>query len=153
MKTRPGGESVDGAEGTSGAKARRGAGIVRRLWIGLLVLAVLTPLGLLVPHWFRAGAAWGEWGPEEIKKMLGYVPAQLGRLTGLWRAPMPDYAPPGAESAGMGHQGAMYIVSALLGLAIVGGLSFLLARWLSRNEPDEPDQSDESDERASGVAH
>ena len=42
-------------------RARRLAG-VRPLWIGLAVLMIATPLGLLA-----AGTAWGEWGVEDFK--------------------------------------------------------------------------------------
>ena len=34
----------------------------RRLWLGLAVLMIATPLGLLA-----AGMAWGEWGVEDFK--------------------------------------------------------------------------------------
>lgn len=39
-----------------------------------------------------AGTAWGEWGKDEIEKLVGYIPQGLEKLSGLWRAPMRDYA-------------------------------------------------------------
>lgn len=108
--------------------------ISRRLWIGLIVLAVLTPLGLLVPHCLGGGPAWGEWSSEEVGRAAGYVPQQLHRLGGLWHAPLPDYSHPGAEHSGLLSQSLWYVVSAVVGLALVVGLSVLLGRWLAKNE-------------------
>jgi cobalt/nickel transport protein len=105
--------------------------ITRKLWIGLLILALLTPLGILVPHWFGAGGAWGEWSPEELQQRTGHVPGQLARQAGQWHAPLPDY---GSGHAGLPAQNLWYVISAILGLALVAGLAFLLGRWLARNE-------------------
>jgi cobalt/nickel transport protein len=111
----------------------------RKLWIGLLVLALLTPLGVLLPQWFGAGSAWGEWGADEMKDLVGYVPQQLERLGSLWHAPLPDYAGPGAEQASPLALSLWYILSAVVGLAAVVGLTFLVGKWLARRERhDEP---------------
>jgi uncharacterized membrane protein len=112
----------------------------RKLWIGLLILALLTPLGLLLPEWLGAGSAWGEWGADEIRQLVGYVPAQLERLSNLWHAPLPDYAAPSAENAGPSARSAWYVVSALVGAGVVAALALLLGTWLARKgEADEPD--------------
>ncbi len=42
--------------------------IVTKLWIGLAVLIVLSPLGLILPERFKAGDAWGEWGTDGVKE-------------------------------------------------------------------------------------
>ena len=115
----------------------------RKLWIGLLILALLTPLGILLPRWLGAGSAWGEWGADEVKGLVGYVPRQLERLGGLWHAPLPDYAGPGGEAASPLAQSLWYELSAIVGLGIVAGLSLLLGRLLARRE--------RRDEPASGV--
>ena len=57
--------------------------------------------------------------------MVGYVPQGLARLGELWKAPMPDYAFKGWEEKGLTHLGFAYIVSAILGVALV-----VLAAWL-----------------------
>lgn len=112
----------------------------RKLWIGLLILALLTPLGILIPQWFGAGSAWGEWSAEELKDLVGYVPVQLARLGNLWHAPLPDYASPSAESAGTAAQGAWYVISALLGAGAVAALALLLGKWLAHKQrSDDPD--------------
>jgi cobalt/nickel transport system permease protein len=96
-----------------------------KLWIvlsaALIVLAFATPLGLLA-----AGTAWGEWGADELKGTLGYVPQGLQGMADFWKAPLPDYGIPGLGNV------AGYIISALVGLAVVGALVWMLARWISR---------------------
>lgn len=107
---------------------------LRRLWLVLGVLAVLTPLGLWLPQRLGAGDAWGEWGPEEVGRQVGFIPRGLARLADLWRAPAPDYAPPGWEGRPFSHLSLAYIGSAVVGLGICAGLAWALGRWLTRRE-------------------
>jgi cobalt/nickel transport system permease protein len=96
----------------------------RPLWIGLVLLMVLTPLGLLA-----AGTAWGEWGAEDFADPARRAkiaaasgnqappaapPQGLTRLASVWTAPMPDYAPPFLKSAAFG-----YVMSALVGTGLI----------------------------------
>lgn len=93
------------------------------LWIGLAVLALLSPLGLFAP-----GTAWGEWGAEEFSDMLGYVPQGLERFAEFWRAPLPDYAVPGLGDV------PGYILSAVVGMGLVVLATWGLGRVLARQE-------------------
>jgi hypothetical protein len=104
----------------------------RRIGLGLLALALLSPAGLFLPELLQAGAAWGEWGVEELRSMLGYVPAGLQRTADVWRAPLPDYALAGARAAPATERGLVYVLSALAGMAACGGAVYLLGRWLCR---------------------
>jgi len=73
--------------------------------IGILIL--VTPLGLLAN-----GTAWGEWGTEEIKNLIGFVPK--GMEEGFkFNSLIPDY--------GLGNLKDYigYIISALLGVIII----------------------------------
>jgi hypothetical protein len=106
----------------------------RRLWISLLILALLSPVGLYLPSLFAAGAAWGEWGLDEIRQVLGYAPAGMEKTAGLWKAPLPDYALPGQEGAPLSRLGASYILSALLGMGACAGGAYLLGRRLARRK-------------------
>jgi hypothetical protein len=106
----------------------------RRLWIIVLVLAALTPLGLWLPARFGAGDAWGEWSADDVGEQVGFIPRGLARLSDLWPAPAPDYAPRGWEDKPLAVQGASYIFSAILGLIVCGGLMWLLGRWLTGRE-------------------
>ncbi len=89
---------------------------LRWLWVGLIVLIVASPLGLLAP-----GTAWGEWGVEELTKLgLKSIPMGLEKLSGIWGAPMADY-----NLQALGNAKAGYILSALLGIILVGMLTWL----------------------------
>jgi hypothetical protein len=103
-----------------------------KCWIGLGVLALLSPLGLILPDHFKAGSAWGEWGSDEFQKMIGYVPQGLQKLGELWSAPLPDYAFKGWEEKGLTHLSFAYIVSAVLGVGLVAALAWLLGKVLAK---------------------
>lgn len=103
----------------------------RNLLIVLGVMALLTPVGLHLPRILKAGGAWGEWGIGEVKKMIGYSPAGMEKTADAWKAPMPDYAPPGEGDASSRAQGFYYVVSAFLGLFACGGVAYLVARLLT----------------------
>jgi len=106
--------------------------ITTKLWIGLVILVILSPLGLILPVYFKAGAAWGEWGADEIESLVGYIPNGLKKLADLWNAPIPDYAFRGWEEKGLTHLSFAYIISAIVGIALVTLLIFLLGRFLAR---------------------
>ena len=108
----------------------------RPLWVGLAALMILTPLGLLA-----ASKAWGEWGPQDFKDPAvrqqitvasnnqappTEPPRGLARLSNIWTAPMPDYAPPFLKSAAFG-----YIMSAMIGAGLIISI-FILLGWIMR---------------------
>ena len=106
--------------------------ITTKFWIGLGVLIVLSPLGLILPEHFKAGAAWGEWGSEEIKNLVGYIPQGLDKLSRLWNAPIPDYALKGWEEKGLTHLSFAYILSAIIGIVVTVLVVFLIGKALVR---------------------
>ena len=93
--------------------------IITKFWIGMGVLIILSPLGLLLPEHFKAGSAWGEWGAEEMKALVGYIPKGLEKLSRLWSAPMPDYAFKGWEENGLPSLSFAYIISAIVGIGLI----------------------------------
>ena len=101
-----------------------------KLWIGIGVLILLSPLGLILPQRLSSGQAWGEWGAGALRGLVGYVPKGLERLSGLWSAPVPDYAFKGWEEKGLGQLSFAYIISALIGIAAVVLAALLIARLL-----------------------
>lgn len=92
--------------------------IIYKFWIGIAILIILSPLGLILPEHFKAGSAWGEWGADEMQKLAGYIPQGLERLAGLWSAPIPDYAFKGWEEKGLPHISLAYIISAAAGAGV-----------------------------------
>jgi len=105
----------------------------KKLWIGIGVLVLLSPLGLIIPQWFGAEGAWGEWGPRAIEKMVGFMPQGMKRLAQKWNDPMAGYTVPGQgrDFAG-GTFG--YIITGLIGIALAAGLMFLIAKLLIRKK-------------------
>jgi cobalt/nickel transport system permease protein len=89
---------------------------VKNLWVGLALLAALTPLGILA-----AGGAWGEW---KIDSFPQQVPAGLARWSSVWKAPLADYAP------GFIHDPRLaYFFSAAAGVALIAFVA-LFVKWI-----------------------
>ncbi len=98
---------------------------LRWLWAGLAIIAVLTPIGLLA-----AGTAWGEWGTDQVRGMLGYVPQGMDRLADVWSAPLPNYSIPWlGDWSG-------YVLAAAIGLALIGLTAWGISKGLiGKNAP------------------
>lgn len=100
----------------------------KSLIIGLAVMAVLTPIGLIA-----TGTAWGEWGTDEIIEQLGYIPAGFAQLSDIWKSIFPDYSVPGLEgnffSTSVG-----YIISAVVGALLIAGLILLTSKLINRSQ-------------------
>ena len=101
---------------------------LRWLWAAFGVLVLLTPIGVLAP-----GTAWGEWSAEQLKASLGFVPQGMARLGGAWTASMPDYAPTFIRNPLLG-----YLFAAIIGSALVIGLTWGLARLLAKRDDRTP---------------
>jgi cobalt/nickel transport system permease protein len=116
---------------------------VRPLGIGLALLMVLTPLGILA-----AGTAWGEWSardfsnPQAREKMAlashnaappVEPPRGLERLSSLWTAPFPQYAPSFVRRPAVGYAlSAMFGSGAIILVALVAGSVATRARGKGR---------------------
>jgi cobalt/nickel transport protein len=105
----------------------------KKLWIGLAVMALLTPLGIYLPAKFKSGDAWGEWGTDKIRELLGYVPEGLKKLADFWKAPVPDYNF-GGENAAMSTQIISYILSGIIGIAAVALVIYLITKFVIKHE-------------------
>jgi len=108
-------------------------GRLRPLWIVLAVAIVAAPLGLLAP-----GTAWGEWSSTQLTGLgLSFVPHGMAKLEGLWGAPLARYDLPV-----LGNSSAGYIVSAAVGIGLVGFLAWLFTTLLAgRGKPGTPQRS------------
>lgn len=105
-----------------------------KLWIGLAILIILSPLALILPEHFKAGAAWGEWGAEEMQKLIGYIPHGLEKLSSIWNAPLADYALKGSEGKGLAFLSVGYIISAFVGIGVTVAVMYLLGKLLIKKE-------------------
>ncbi len=120
---------------------RPAGGSLRRLWIAVAVLMLLTPLGILA-----AGTAWGEWSPSELARASAQnqvaksttnpvppaVPSGLQKLANLWTAPFPSYAPGFVKSHVFG-----YLLSAMFGVGFLLALSLSVQHFLQKRGPTE----------------
>lgn len=111
----------------------QGIGTIGKLWIGIGILALLTPLGLLIPRWSGAEGAWGEWGLHEIAKIAGFVPAGMKRLAETWKAPLPGYAVPG-QRRGLAGESLGYVLTGVIGIAFTAGAMYILTKLLTRRK-------------------
>jgi hypothetical protein len=100
----------------------------KRMFAGLIVLMIFVPLGLLA-----TGTAFGEWGSDDLKEEIGYVPEGIAQGEQIWKAPLPDYSLPG-QSEDFFHSSVGYYVSAFLGLVLVGGLMLFIGNLVSMKE-------------------
>ena len=106
--------------------------ITTKFWMGLGVLVILSPLGLLLPEHFKSNAAWGEWGVDGIRELVGYIPKGLEKLSGFWSAPIPDYAFKGWEAKSNISLCFAYILSAGIGVLVCIGTVLILGKFLSK---------------------
>jgi len=104
--------------------------LVRNLLIGLALLIILAPLGLLA-----VGETFGEWGTEEVREKLGFVPPGLEQLSSIWNAPLPDYAFPGGGES-MTVAAAAYILSAIIGVVVCGGLLYFVGMRIAKDRAE-----------------
>jgi hypothetical protein len=101
----------------------------KKLWIGLFIMMLLTPLGIIVPKIFNAQGAWGEWKPEELASQVGYVPEKLLKLTGIWHPLAPDYSFGGAT---LTSQVISYVISGLIGIILIAFIIYIVSRFIKR---------------------
>jgi PDGLE domain len=99
--------------------------MIRNLSLGLILLIIFAPLGLLA-----AGTAYGEWAPDELKDRIGFVPHGLEELSDLWHAPMQDYNIPKAPSFKDSKfvSSAGYILSAVIGVIVSGSFLYFIGK-------------------------
>lgn len=104
----------------------------KKILIVLLVLCFITPLGIVLPMFFNAGDAWGEWSAETVKSLIGYVPQGLAQYTDTWKAPFTDYTFNSRDTSVI-HQSGYYIVSGIIGATLTFVVTLLISKIIVRN--------------------
>ncbi|MFZ5985849.1 MAG: cobalt transporter CbiM [Bacillota bacterium] len=95
---------------------------------GLIIMILAVPLGLLAE-----GTAWGEWGPDEVMDMLGYIPRGMEGFFSWWSGFVPDYSFPGLD--GNFTQSSLgYILSAIIGVLLIFTLMFVSSKLICNKE-------------------
>jgi len=97
------------------------------IFIGILL--VLCPLGLILPHYFKAGDAWGEWSVESVKQQTGHEPEGMKKTANLFSAPIPDYSM-GKENDPLSKRSLNYIISGLIGTGIILIITFGVSKLM-----------------------
>ena len=107
--------------------------VFRKLWLLLVVLVVLVPLGLLAP-----GSAFAEWSGSDLESIFGMTPpAGLTTLEGVYNAPFKDYSVPGATT--FTQLSLAYILAAVIGVSVLGFGLFAVYRAKSSSIRSEPE--------------
>jgi predicted PurR-regulated permease PerM len=104
----------------------------KKILIMLLLLCLITPIGILLPMFFNAGDAWGEWSAQTVKDLVGYVPRGLAKYSDIWEAPLSDYAINSQDNSVV-HQSGFYIVSGIFGATVTYFLMLLISRLIVRS--------------------
>ena len=106
----------------------------KQLMFGLGVLILLSPLGLLAE-----GTAWGEWGGEDIRASLGFVPAGMEKFSEFWQPLLfRDYGLVG-WSHSFWQQALIYVASATAALALIVVITYFSLKFLAKGgKTDEP---------------
>ena len=108
---------------------------IKKLGIGLLLLVILTPLGLLA-----TGTAFGEWSSKELQQTLGYVPDGIKSGETLWQAVFSGYSVPGLGDYFL-HSSVGYILSAIIGIALIYVAMLALGKFLAKREEEQVNEN------------
>jgi cobalt/nickel transport protein len=101
----------------------------KKILIILLLLCLLTPVGILLPLFFNAGDAWGEWSARTVKDLIGYIPQGLAKYSDVWKGPLTDYSV-NSHDTSVVHQSGYYIVSGILGATISYVVMLVISRLI-----------------------
>jgi cobalt/nickel transport system permease protein len=116
------------------------AASMRRLWIVITLVLLLTPLGVLA-----GGQAWGQWSAADFSQKDSRdriaatsanqlppteAPSGLQRLASIWTAPVPNYAPQFVKSTEFG-----YLLSAMFGVGCILAATLILRVLVTRRTP------------------
>ena len=104
----------------------------KKILVILLLLCLITPIGILLPVYFNAGDAWGEWSAQTVKELVGYVPKGLAKYSHVWKAPLSDYTV-NSKDKSIVHRSGYYIVSGIIGATVTYIVMLLISRLIVRN--------------------
>ena len=97
------------------------------------ILLILVPLGIIVPDYFKAGNAWGEWSVEQVKEKTGFEPEGMKKNADRYKAPLLGYTW-GKESPAWSVKSSRYFISAIVGLSMIIILTFGLIKIMARSK-------------------
>jgi len=110
---------------------------IKRVGTAFVAIAVLAPIGLIAP-----GFAYGEGSSGDVNAAFGYVPSGLQSLSGIFSAPLAGYDIPlpffSEANAPLWHAAIGYEIAGIIGVLVVGGVVYGIARLLRGGAAPEP---------------
>jgi len=101
----------------------------------LAVLVLLTPIGILLPHYCKSNGAWGEWSVDTVAKLTGYAPEGMKKQADSYSAPIADYDL-GKPSGSLARQSFTYILSGVIGVAIIVFFTFAATKLIKKKQSE-----------------
>ncbi len=112
---------------------------IRKIATAFVTIAVIAPLGLIAP-----GFAFGEGGPDDVKKAFGYIPQGLQQLSGFFSAPFDGYNVKNSffndPNAPLWHMALGYEISGIVGILIIGAVALGIGTVLKRMNPKQREE-------------
>lgn len=108
--------------------------LTKKYGFWVLVLVLISPVGIILPEILNAGDAWGEWSPETLKNMIGYIPEGIKSFPFVWYPVLPDYNAPFNDSNNVALNSFWYIFSGILGTSCCFFSTQFLFEKLYRNK-------------------
>ena len=103
------------------------------IFIGILI--VLCPIGIILPDYFKAGSAWGEWSVESVKQQTGHEPAGMKKTAAIYTAPIQEYSL-GKEDDPLSKRSLNYILSGLIGTGIIVIITFGISKFMPQKQEE-----------------
>ncbi len=100
--------------------------VKKLLLLLLLFFIIIVPVGLLTEN-----PAWGEWGLEYFKKLLGYIPKGIENSKEIIKPLIPDY------SIDEEHKVISYYFSAIIGVISIFIFFYLLKFLVNKKRNNE----------------
>jgi cobalt/nickel transport protein len=103
----------------------------KKYLIFLGILAILSPIGILLPDYFKAGDSWGEWSVKTVQKDTGLELPGMKKDDTLYKAPIKDYKLGKEKDGSLSKLSLDYIFSAFAGVVIILLVTFVFTKLMS----------------------
>ena len=100
----------------------------------IVLLALLSPMGIILPSIFNSKGAWGEWNGEEMNQIAGFIPKGFEKFATIWKPLFPDYSIPLLNSSNFVFELIFYIASGFIGIVIFFALFRAIKFFLKKVE-------------------
>ncbi|MEI7473893.1 MAG: cobalamin biosynthesis protein [bacterium] len=104
----------------------------KKLRLIVFLLIIISPLGVILPELIKNNGTWGEWGNDELYRMIGYLPHGINKLSSSWSSVFPDYSLTSTQH-GLVGKSIEYYTSAVIGAVCCFSLSLFLLKRMNGN--------------------